>query len=229
MDGYTRYAVYYAPPPGPLADFGAHWLGWDAEAGEERAHPAVRGLPRSLREITALPRKYGFHGTLKAPFRLAEGREVTGLHAALQALAGQLPRVRLEGLGLAPVGPFLALVPEGDSGPVDDLAARLVESLDGFRAPPDADELARRRVAGLSPRQEEMLTSWGYPYVMEEFLFHVTLTGPLPEGDVGAVAAALAPRLDPVLPRPFRIDEICLFGEGQDGWFRNLHRYPLSG
>ena len=33
--------------------------------------------------------------------------------------------------------------------------------------------------SGLTDRQEALLTQWGYPYVMEEFRFHITLTGAL--------------------------------------------------
>jgi putative phosphonate metabolism protein len=232
MDGYTRYAIYVAPPPGPLATLGAQWLGWDAEAGRGAALPpgrAVADLPRPQRALTEAPRPYGFHGTLKPPFLLAEGRTVPGLHAAVSALAPSLHRVRLDGLRLGEIGAFVALVPDGDSAALGTLAARIVEALDGFRAPPSGEELARRRAAGLTDRQEALLARWGYPFVMEEFRFHMTLTGPLPDPDERArVAGALRPLFEPLIERPFRIDEICLFGEGQDGRFRNLHRYPLS-
>ena len=231
MDGYTRYAVYFAPPPGALAHLGAAWLGWDAEASRSAAPPPNADwppLPRPRRALTERPRAYGFHGTLKPPFLLADGSTTLGLHAALAALAPRMHRIKLDGMRVAEMGPFLALVPEGDTAALDDLAATLVEALDGFRAPPGAEELARRRAAGLSERQEALLERWGYPYVMEEFRFHITLTGPLEEAERAATAAALRTLFDPLLERPFRIDDICLFGEGQDGLFRNLHRYPLS-
>jgi len=233
MDGYTRYAVYFAPPPGPLATLGAAWLGWDAEAGHGAAlRPGAEwpALPLPRRDLTARPAKYGFHGTLKPPFTLAEGREVAGLHGALAALAPRLARLRLEGMRVAEIGPFLALVPEGDTGALSALAATLVEALDGYRAPPDEAEMTRRRGAGLTHRQEVLLNQWGYPYVMEEFRFHMTLTGPIADAAMrAAVRAVLADLFAPVLERPFRIDDVCLFGEGQDGRFRNLQRYALRG
>ena len=83
MPVFTRFAVYYAPEPGPLADFGAAWLGWDATAGSARAHPDIAGLPRPVAEITQTPRKYGFHGTVKPPFRLAPGSTPEALAADL--------------------------------------------------------------------------------------------------------------------------------------------------
>ncbi|MEM0935420.1 MAG: DUF1045 domain-containing protein [Pseudomonadota bacterium] len=232
MDGFTRYAVYFAPS-GELAELGAAWLGWDPEAARLDALPDQvewPELPIDRRALTSAPARYGMHGTLKPPFRLAEGREVPGLHNALSALAPQLSRLKLDGMRLRALGPFLALVPEGDTGELAALAATLVETLDGHRAPPLTEELARRRAAGLSPRQEAMLLKWGYPYVMEEFRFHITLTGPIPDQETrDKVAMALAPIFEEAVETPFRIDDIALFGEGQDGRFRNLHRYPLSG
>jgi hypothetical protein len=64
---------------------------------------------------------------------------------------------------------------------------------------------------------------------MEDFLFHVTLTGDLPETEAALVAEALDPVLRPMLPRPFHVGSLCLFGQGDDGMFRLLHRYALSG
>ncbi|MEM9248802.1 MAG: DUF1045 domain-containing protein [Pseudomonadota bacterium] len=232
MDGFTRYAIYFAPSGG-LAKLGASWFGWDPEGA--RLDPlagdvAWPDLPIDRRNLTATPSRYGLHGTLKPPFRLAEGREVAGLHNALSALAPRLSRLRLDGLRLKAVGSFLALVPEGDTTALGTLAGTLVEALDGHRAPPLTEELARRRASGLSARQEAMLLKWGYPYVMGEFRFHITLTGKIPDQRTrDVVAMRLAPLFEAEIETPFRIDDICLFGEGQDGRFRNLHRYPLTG
>src|SRR3546814_16854276 len=55
--------------------------------------------------------------------------------------------------------------------------ADCVRAFDRFRAPPSETALARRRAAGLSARQEANLQAWGYPYVMEDFRLHFTLTG----------------------------------------------------
>lgn len=229
MSDYTRYAVYYAPPPGPLAEFGAAWLGWDAAEGALRPHSPLPGLPAALQaEITETPRKYGLHGTLKPPFRLAEGSRRAALEADLAKLAARLAPVRLDGLALSRLGGFLALTPEGDTAALAALAAACVRDLDAHRAPPSEAELARRRAARLSPAQEENLARWGYPYVMGDFRFHLTLTGRLPRSKAEAVQAALAPPLAPLLPRPFPISDLCLFGERPDGRFQILSRHPLG-
>ncbi|PTE21462.1 phosphonate metabolism protein [Cereibacter changlensis JA139] len=229
MQGFLRYAIYYAPEPGPLAEFAAHWLGWDADSGAAMAHPLLTGLPREVGLLTQAPRKYGFHGTVKPPFRLAEGADVSDLHAAFVALCPYLAPVTLPGLRLERIGGFVALTPEGDQGPLAAMAAEVVRALDGFRAPPDATEIARRRPERLSPRQRGYLADWGYPYVMEEFRFHLTLTGDLPEAEAAQVEAVLGPVLQPLLPQPFRIGSLCLFGEAADGRFRLLERVALTG
>jgi putative phosphonate metabolism protein len=229
MDGYDRYAIYWAPDPGALADLAADWLGWDPAAGRRRDPPALPPLPVPLDAMTEAPRRYGFHGTIKPPFRLAPGRDAGGLHAAAAALCARLAPVTLPGLALHRLGGFLALTPEGDTAPLAALAAEVVTALDAFRAPPDAAEIARRRPGHLTARQRALLDRWGYPYVMDEFRFHLTLSGALDDATAGAVEAVLRPLFAPVLPRPFTLDSLCLFGQGQGGMFRLLHRYSLSG
>ncbi|MBI1219555.1 MAG: DUF1045 domain-containing protein [Rhodobacteraceae bacterium] len=229
MTGYDRYAIYYAPLPGALADFAARWLGWDAATGREVAHPDVPGLPRAVAGLTETPRKYGFHGTIKPPFRLAGGESAEKLHQAAAGLAARLAPVTLDGLALHRLGGFLALTPTGDASALATLAAEVVTGLDGFRAAPDAAEIARRRPDRLNPRQRALLDRWGYPYVLEEFRFHLTLTGDLPPGEVEVVETALAPLVAPLLPQPFTVDQLCLFGQAANGRFHILHRYTLSG
>jgi putative phosphonate metabolism protein len=229
MKNYSRYAAYFAPRPGPLAEFADAWLGWSATDGREVAHPDIPGLPAPVSDLTATPRKYGFHGTLKPPFRIVEGRGRQDLEAAVHALSQTQPPVVMPSLRLARLGGFLALVPEGDTTDLAAFAATVVKELDGFRAPAGEAELARRRAAGLTPAQEAHLRAWGYPYVLSEFKFHLTLTGQLPTDDAERVRAALAPVMEPRLPQPFVVEDLCLFGEAEDGWFHLLHRYALTG
>ena len=229
MTEFNRYAVYYAPEPGDLAYFAAAWLGWDAAAGVARAHPELAGLPLPVADITATPRKYGFHGTIKPPFRLANGSSRAALAQDLADLASRLRPATMDGLTLHRLGRFLALTPSGDTAALAAMAGHVVQALDHHRAPALPDELARRRAAGLTPAQDQNVTKWGYPYVMDEFRFHLTLTGKLPKTDVQRVADALRPALSPLLPCPFRVNSLCLFGEAADGMFHLLHRYALTG
>jgi putative phosphonate metabolism protein len=221
---YSRLAIYHVPHRGALADFGAAWLGWDVARGSAVVQPDLPGL----HDITMTPRKYGFHATLKPPFRLAEGRTLAELERAAAALAASLKPAPCEGLQLATLGRFLALTPFGDRAAVQRVAETCVRDLDPFRAPASEAELARRRKAGLSARQEALLTQWGYPYVMEEFRFHLTLSGQLPAEAIAGWRETLLDRL-PDLPRPFVLDAIALCGERDDGRFEVIHRYTLAG
>ncbi|TCO73046.1 DUF1045 domain-containing protein [Rhodovulum euryhalinum] len=229
MEGYKRYAIYYAPEPGPLAEFGAAWLGWDPTAGTTRAHLRLQGLPCKIAELTETPRRYGFHATIKPPFRLVEGSDIALLHRSAAALAGQLKPVLLDGLQISRLSGFLALTARGDTRALGALAGSVVEALDGFRAPPAPEDIARRDPDRLSARQRRLLDRWGYPCVMEEFRFHMTLTGPLKDPEAERTRAVLSPVLQPLIDRPLRIASLCLFGEAEDGRFHNLHRYTLSG
>lgn len=229
MKNFRRYAVYYAPRDGAFADAVASWLGWDPVKGCAVAHPDLSGLPLPVADLTADPRKYGFHGTIRAPFRLADGIGFPDLQAEVAALATTLRPVTLPRLKLEVLKGFLALVPQGDEDDLLDLGARVVMRLDPLRAELTEAEVARRRPERLSPRQRELLGRWGYPYVLEEFRFHLTLTGGLEPATAGQVMAVLAPWLAPVLPAPFVIADLCLFGEDGAGRFHLLSRHALTG
>ena len=230
-DRYTRYAVYYAPPADhPLGMFGNAWLGRDPATGTELPRPEVAGLyAAEIEEITATPARYGFHGTLKPPFTLAEGTTFDDLDRRASDLAATIPAFQVPVLKLARIGHFVALVPAEPSAELANLAAAFVRGLDGFRGPQSEAMLAKRRGAGLSARQEEMLRRWGYPYVLEEFRFHLTLSGKLEAEACDALVATLAPVVAPILAKPMPVGDVALFGDpGDGGRFRLLKRYPLA-
>jgi len=225
---HQRHAIYYAPPAGSaLARLGAAWLGRDAESGAILPQPVAGGL--ALEALTAAPRRYGLHGTLKPPMRLAQGCGPEDLAAALRSLAARLAPVDLGPLRLARIEGFLALVPDPQPAALEHLAAEVVAGLDHLRAPPDEGELARRRAAGLGPRQEALLARWGYPHVMEEFRFHVTLTERLAEEAAGPVTRAAAAHFAEALAEPQRLGDLAVFGEDAGGTFHLLTRVPLTG
>ncbi len=225
---FTRYAIYYAPPTeAEWTKFATNWLGWDMESGHEVPHPTVEGI--DIATVTEVPRKYGLHATMKPPFRLRPGQTVEMLAEACARLAETQPPVTMDGLEVARLGRFLALRPLRDEAPLNALAAACVRDLDSFRTPASQAELDRRRAGGLTAEQDGNLVQWGYPYVMGAFRFHITLSGKLDKATLAAVQAVLQSRLVPLLPSPFRINDVALMGEAEDGRFHLIHRYALSG
>lgn len=225
---YERYAIYLTAPPGPFADAGAAWLGWDIAKGEAVEHPSL-SLLRPLAEITERPRKYGFHGTIKPPFYLADGQSPEVLASSARALCAAQPAVTLDGLLISRLGSFVAFTPTGNTDALAELAATIVKGLDKFRAPASRDELARRRQANLSASQEAALVAWGYPYVLENFRFHLTLTGPLAKGEADAVVTAANDWFAGCVPSPFPITHLTLCGQLPNGHFQQIARLPLLG
>ncbi|MER2507257.1 MAG: DUF1045 domain-containing protein [Amaricoccus sp.] len=227
MRDIRRWAIYYVPAEkSAFARFGADWLGWDAQAGRAIEGYDPPGLPLPRAEITAQPRKYGFHATLKAPFVLGDDREPAALDAAITALAGEFEPFALP-LVLGTLGSFLALLPGEPNAPLDALAAACVTRLDTFRAP-EAAEHRRRHPGTMTERQRAYFGAWGYPFVLEEFHFHMTLTGALGPEDRAKVAAALGPLVAPLLAEPRMVRDICLVGEDRQGMFHLLKRFPLA-
>ncbi|MGA9434475.1 MAG: DUF1045 domain-containing protein [Roseobacter sp.] len=222
---FQRYAIYYTPAGG-LAEVGASWLGWDLRIGIEVPHPVIDGL--KVAALTRRPHKYGFHGTIKPPFALAAGTTEAMLTKEFEALCTQLVPVTLGALEIKTIAHFIALVPVGDQTELARLAAEVVKDLDHFRAPSSEGELARRRQANLTPSQNKNLTTWGYPYVMEDFRFHITLTGRI-KGDMPTVAARLREHFAPYIQKPFHVDTLTLTGQDDEGMFHEIQRFPLQG
>lgn len=223
MNPMKRFAIYYAPREGAFAEAAAAWLGWDLLHGRAARQPEVPNLAA----LTADPRKYGFHGTIKPPFRLADGVSPADLVEVARDLAKSLRAVQLLGLEMVLLDGFLALVPGHDPA-LNDLAAKVVQGLEAFRAPLTEAEIARRRPESLTPRQRELLAVYGYPYVMDEFQFHLTLSSRLVTAKASALHAAAQAHFAELIPAPFQIEDLCLCGEDASGRFHLLHRYALS-
>lgn len=181
MNDVARYAIYYAPAlHSPWWRFGAGWLGRDEAADVPLPQPPLPGLaPQQLADLTSEPRRYGFHATLKPPFRLREGASETLLLHRLQALARLLRPVSIGRLQPVWTEGFVALAPLVREPAVDALAAQCVLALDDLRAPLTAAELARRRPEQLDAIGRELLSLYGYPWVLGRFRFHLTLSGPV--------------------------------------------------
>ncbi|MES5485844.1 DUF1045 domain-containing protein [Bradyrhizobium sp. INPA03-11B] len=227
MANTPRYAIYYAPSPdSALHRFGSALLGYDAVSGDDLPFPD--GVTPDWREVTEDPRKYGFHATLKAPGALADGRNEAELLAACASFAGRARRIPVIEPVVDAISGFIAVIPAKRSDELQQLAADCVTEFDTFRAPLTAQDRARRKPERLTERHRDYLDRWGYPYVMEEFRFHMTLTGRLSDERRGPIVAQLRERFAAVDLTRLAIDRIALFKQMDSASrFRIIGSWPL--
>jgi putative phosphonate metabolism protein len=229
----ARYAIYAAPERNTrLWAFGTSVLGRDPETGGAVPQIAPDGFsPEEWRTLTASPRRYGFHATLKPPFALAAKRSEEDLFTAVRAFAA--PRPPIAGLSVRPFagGSYVMLGLTDRHARVHELADACVADFDAFRAQPSDAELARRQSANLSEREQANLARWGYPYVFDTFKFHLTLAGPLPgERAAQALSALETAYDDAVKGEGLAISSLAVFVEPAPGEpFRLALRAPLEG
>lgn len=227
-----RYAVYYAlPRDNGLWRLAQSWLGRDCETGEDLAQPGLEGWTAAdVAALTASPRRYGFHATLKPPFHLAPGISIRHLHDSLAGFAAGQQPFEAPPLEVSAIGPFLALVLSKPSAKTEALAAAAVTELDHLRAPLDQAEIQHRLAPGLTARQEQLLRRWGYPFVLDEFRFHMTLTGPIPDADLRQrLQTRLAALFAPQLAGPVPVREICLYSQAtRDQPFALVERFGFG-
>jgi len=214
-----RYALYFTPPAhDPLTLAAAQWLGRSAYSGEAMEPPEICNL--GLHEIayhTALPRRCGFHATLKAPFRLAPDETEASLRAALDRFAEATPPVVIPRLVVGQIDGFFALVPETQFAQLNDFAGEVVRAFDPFRAPLTEVEIERRGPDALKPDEFRNLCQWGYPYVFDTFRFHMTLSGRVGPQESPRLRAAIDGLFADVLRQPVPVDALTLFVESEPG------------
>ncbi|AWM03712.1 DUF1045 domain-containing protein [Bradyrhizobium amphicarpaeae] len=232
MTGFPRYAIYFAAGrDNPLSRFGAELLGYDASTGNELPfpHDALHVAP-DWRDISADPRKYGFHATLKAPMALAPSRTEAELIAACAAFAGKARPLPLIRPVVDSISGFIAVIPAEPVETLQQLAADCVRDFDSFRAALSAEDRVRRRPEKLSERQRDYLDRWGYPYVMEEFRFHMTLTGRLDAERRGPILEMLRGKFAALKLATLEINRIALFKQDDaKARFRIIGEWVLAG
>ena len=210
MNQPMRYALYYSPDQhSPFHESGAQWLGYDAFTRAVCEQPGD-GL---LLGKTETPARYGFHATLKPPFHLNSTASYEELETATQILAESLRSVTIENLVLRDMDGFLALVPENQEESLSQLADVCVTALDPLREPPDEAEKQRRMANGLTPRQTKYLETWGYPYVFQDYRFHITLTNKLGPAEMTTVHALATTHFADFIGQPLNISKLSLFAE----------------
>jgi putative phosphonate metabolism protein len=231
MTGFPRYAIYFAAgADSALSRFGAELLGYDAYTGDDVAFPAdAMRIAPDWRDITADPRKYGFHATLKAPMTLVSGRTEAELMAACATFAGQSRTIPVIRPVVDTISGFIAVIPAEPVDALQQLAGDCVREFDSFRAALAADDRARRKPEKLTERQRDYLDRWGYPYVMEEFRFHMTLTGRLDAERRGPILEMLRGRFAALGLGTLAIDRLALFKQDEaKARFRIIGEWALT-
>nr|WP_083757397.1 phosphonate metabolism protein/1,5-bisphosphokinase (PRPP-forming) PhnN [Janthinobacterium sp. Marseille] len=235
-ESMTRYALYFTPvDDSPWAQAGSSWLGRHPASPEPVQQVNIPGIPRILlSSLTADARRYGFHATLKAPFRLFEGFNEEHLLQMARAFCAAQKAIVLDEVRVRPLMDFLALQVNGPLDEIGGLAMRCVTYFDLLRAPLTEPELAKRRRAGLNARQSALLQRWGYPYTEEFYRFHMTLTDALMHADADVIftirKAAEQHFAAAVAAVPLAIDALTIAREEYPGApFVEWQRIPFSG
>lgn len=205
-----RCAIFFVPPPeDPLTIVAARWLRRDIYSGERVACTVAGLTDEDHAFLTALPRRYGFHATLKAPFELTPSRSVHELERRLEEFCGTLAPISLA-TRIDLVDSVFALVPHQPDTGLDMLAAQIVTEFDAFRNPLTEIDLARLDVSRLTGRQLANLMTWGFPNVFDQFHFHMTLTGPVDHLERDHVAAVLTHHFGALCHGPLAIGQLVL-------------------
>jgi putative phosphonate metabolism protein len=226
-----RYAIYFTPSIyDPLSVAAASWLGRNVYSGEAPEAPSIAGFSRQeLAFHTAVPRRYGFHGTIKAPFRLHSETSEAALLKALMLFASTATPFEIPRMEIARLGEFYGLAPSVPCEQMKHLAASVVQTFDTFRAPLSDAEIERRDPDRLTASQFSNLHRSGYPYVMDEFRFHMTLTGPIHPSLNARFEHALREFFTPLLNEPLKISSLALFIEPEAGAPLRVHsQHPLG-
>lgn len=215
----SRYALYFCPSPSaPLYGQGSRWLGRDATTGAEFDPDIPDHIQyKEWLRATESPRRYGFHATLKPPFRMAEDATYENLQEALHEFAKRHDCFYAPSLRIGILGRFLALTLSASSEEFRKLATECVREFDHFRLPATEAELAQRLRDSLSPREHEHLLRWGYPYVLDTWKFHISLTGSLPPEALPPLEHYLCQRFASVCEEALLVDSVCIFHESHPG------------
>jgi hypothetical protein len=221
LDEFERYAVYWAPGPlDSLARFGCSWMGWCAETGEPRSRHVTDGFSIGVAALTRQVARHGFHGVIKAPFRLNAGRSRWSVEHELQALADDLIAFPLPKLELAVLDGQVSLAPARPNTRLGVAVAKVQAALRPMAVNEAGDAVDTANADG----GELMQLPAG-----DAHRFHLPLTDRLDLGTAFQLLAELRPRLAPMLDTPRQLGDLALMGDpGGDRPLRILHRFELS-
>jgi hypothetical protein len=228
---FARYAIYFTPQPGTaLAAFGRSWFGRANDGITLQAFSDAGLSGTSFAKIAAAPGRYtGLHALFRAPFALRDGTGPEALKSRLITFAARRKPVETGPLTLSRAGRFLVLRPVEATPALEWLAAQCVGAFEDFAAPPSDTEREEHASPHLSDYQRLLLESFGDPFVLSEYRFAITLTGPLDAAHLERVAQALWPVLEEICASGVTVDGLSLFGDsGGRTPMRLVGRYRLG-
>lgn len=237
MKKYSRYAIFYAPPKeSNLEEFGRYWFGWDPLNAKlinnkRRINYLNRFGIKNLINIdknVLIAKKYGFHGTLIPPFKLNKNYSTNTLFKKTEEIAKKLKKFKFYKFKLKKINNFYAFVQNKKNNNINKLSNRLVRELFKFRSPLTKKEIDRRNPSKLSKLQLNILYKWGYPYLMSEFNFHMTLASEVTGNKLYLELKKIERNKEIILNEINNFDKIYIFGENQKGMFENLENFSLS-
>jgi len=237
MKKYSRYAIYYAPTKGSsLEEFGKYWFGWDPLKGKfvnnkQRINYLNRfGIKnlKTLDENNLIAKKYGFHGTLIPPFKLNNIYNTNKLFKKTEDIAKKFKRFKFYKFKLKKINNFYAFVQHKKNSSINELSNKLVRELFKFRSPLTKKDIDRRNPSKLSKSQLNILYKWGYPYLMSEFNFHMTLASDITGNKLCFELKKIDKKKEIIFNGINNFDKIYIFGENQKGMFENLENFSLS-
>jgi hypothetical protein len=131
---------------------------------------------------------------------------------------------------IAMIDGFLAIVPARQDEEVNAFSLACVTALEPLRAQlDDKARAARSADPYLSPRQRALIDSFGYPFVADQFRFHMTLTDRLDPEAAEEIRAVAAAWFAPVLREACVLDSLSIFLEPEAAQtFRRRADFPLA-
>jgi len=224
-----RIALYFSPvKSSALNHFGEALLGRTNKAARNENSQSSFPNQSKWKRLTEKPAHYGFHATLKAPFEISKNKTLDMLIQEVEAFAKTQSPHTLNTLGPSELSNFMALTVSEQSKGLADFAFQCVTKFEDFRKPLSESDIARRKQQTLSKRQLELLNQFGYPYIDDEFRFHMTLSGQLAKDDHDFHAWASSLYSEMVKEVPV-LDQLCLFTqEDRKSAFVEVERFSLG-
>lgn len=230
MENFKRVALYFLPTA-QTARRGAQWLGHDILAQPSDPRPLPTNQPNEIKRPShwvKTSQKYGFHATLKAPFRLHPNYSLDELKKTLTMFCAGRPSVHIGKMEIAPLGRFLTLRPQSQTPELTELASEIVRHFDPFRAEMTDEERMAWHKKVRTPAALKNALTWGYAHIFDQFRFHLTLTDPLSGTEALQARKTATEHFKPDLQAPWQMHSLSLVGQTNAGVFHQILRCPLQ-